>query len=460
MSDGSQVKQIEFKRMDDLSQVSRASLQERKSFFVWAKIALARLLVVLLFFWTCTQRLAGYSFLTHQDMIDIAWQGSIRPLLHARFPAATEEQLREARAYAYGGATIQDMGYYPFGHQLFSNLTHYVRSGAFIDNLFRDSQTVNEYAFAIGALSHYVGDNIGHRYATNPSTAVEFPGLGEKYGPLVTYDEAPDAHIRTEFAYDVEQLSLHRFAPAGYLHSVGFEVPRRLLEQAFSDTYGVSLRSVLGKPQPAIKSYHSSVGKFLPKFASAEALIHRNDFPPEEDIPAFRQFQERQRRAEIENGWQTWNRKPGFQIHMIAFAIRIVPKVGPISALAIRGPSAETNRWYVESVNRATDRYERLLRVEGEHPREALHLPDRDLDTGNRVTPGSYPLTDLTYAKLLQKLTANPDAALSWGLQHNILEYYADPNAPITTKKDPKAWKRVQAELTVLRGMRTVRDEK
>ena len=135
----------------------------------------------------------AYSFLTHDAMIDVAWQGSIRPLLLARFPTATEAQLQAARSYAYGGATIQDMGYYPFGHQFFSDLTHYVRSGGFVDRLLLDSQTVDEYAFALGALSHYVGDTDGHRYATNPSTPIEFPSLGKKYGPVVTYDEAPHA---------------------------------------------------------------------------------------------------------------------------------------------------------------------------------------------------------------------------------------------------------------------------
>ena len=442
--------------MEDLDKARGARLREPKIVSGWAGMSLARLLIALLCLWNWPQYAVGYSFLTHQDLIDIAWQGSIRPLLLARFPTATSAQLLEARAYAYGGATIQDMGYYPFGHQMFSNLTHYVRSGAFVDNLFIDSQTVDEYAFAIGALSHYVGDNIGHDYATNPSTAIEFPGLGKKYGPVVTYDEAPYAHIRTEFAYDVEQLSQDHFAPPGYLHSVGFKVPRRLLERAFFDTYGLSLRSVLGKPIPAIQSYHSSVEKFLPKVVSAEALIHRNDFPPGDDTQAFHQYEARQKQVTLDNGWQKWNRKPGFQIHMIAFAIRILPKIGAFSTLSIRGPSAETNRWYIESVNRAADDYENMLQKEAEHPLHPLGLPDRDLDTGERVVPGTYLLTDETYAKLLQKLTADPSGRLPWSLQQNILDYYSDPNAPIATKNDLKAWKRVQAELKVLGTMHTI----
>ena len=64
--------------------------------------------------------------------------------LLARFPNATKDELRQAHAYAYGGAIIQDMGYYPHGSHFFSDLTHYVRSGDFVIALLRDSQDLNE----------------------------------------------------------------------------------------------------------------------------------------------------------------------------------------------------------------------------------------------------------------------------------------------------------------------------
>jgi Zinc dependent phospholipase C len=417
---------------------------------------LACFLIALVLLASFPQPSYGYSFLTHEDMVDVAWKGTIRPLLLVRFPTATDAQLHVARAYVYGGATIQDMGYYPFGHQFFSNLTHYVRSGAFIDNLLRDSQTVNEYAFAIGALSHYVGDNIGHRYATNVSTPIEFPNLKKKFGPVVTYDQSPHGHVRTEFAYDVEQLGQHWFAPSGYLKGIGFYVPQRLLEQAFYDTYGLSLRSVLGRPRFAIGSYRSSVKGILPDIARAEVLIHRNDFPREVDTPAFHQFSTRQKQAGLDNQWHRYSTKTGFKLHLMAFIIRILPKVGPISDAAIRGPNAETNRWYIESVNRAVDNYEQLLGRLQTSPLKTLGLPDRDLDTGNPVQPGTYRLTDQTYAQLLHRLAAQPSRRIPATLQQNILGYYSEPNAPISTKKNPGAWKRVQAELVTLRGMQTI----
>ena len=432
----------------------------RESFRRRIQSSLAYLLVALLLCGSFPQPTEAYSFLTHEDLVDVAWHGWIRPALAARFPQATAMQLRQARSYAYGGTTIQDLGYYPFGHQFFSSLTHYVRSGEFVNNLIRDSRNVDEYAFALGALSHYVGDNDGHRFATNPSTPIEFPSLGKKYGPVVTYDEAPHAHVRTEFAYDVEQLSRHEFAPVGYVHALGFKVPRQLVERAFFETYGLPLHSVLGHPQPAFKSYDSAVAKLLPTFAHAEVLIHRKDFPPAADTPAYHEFSSRQAQAGLENQWALYKKKAGFKVHFIAFLIRIVPKIGAASDLAIRGPNVETDRWYIESVNRSVDDYERMLGELEKDPSHQLDLPDRDLDTGNLVRPGGYVRTDATYAQLLNKLTANPMQSVPSGLRRDVLAYYADPNAPISTRKNAKAWKRVQTQLNILRGMQTTGAQK
>lgn len=429
---------------------------ERESLRARTQLSLVYLLVGLLVFGLFPQPANAYSFLTHEDLVDVAWHGSIRPALLARFPNTTAAQLREARSYAYGGTTIQDLGYYPFGNQFFSNLTHYVRSGEFVNNLIRDSRNVNEYAFALGALSHYVGDNDGHRFATNPSTAIEFPSLEKKYGSSVTYDEAPHAHVRTEFAYDIAQLSRHEFAPVGYMRAMGFKVPRKLVERAFFETYGLPVRSVLGRPRPAFESYDSAVSKLLPVFAHAEVLIHRKDFPPVQDTPAYHQFSTRQVQAGLDNQWALYKKKAGFEVHIVAFLIRIVPKIGPISDLAIRGPNMETDRWYVESVNRCMDDYERMLGELANDPAHQLELPDRDLDTGNLVRPGGYKLTDKTYAELLSRLTSKPGRQVPSGLRRDVLAYYANPNAPISTKKNAHAWKRVQTDLTTLQGMQTV----
>ena len=91
----------------------------------------------------------AYSVLTHEQVVDLLWGDVIEPLLKTRYPGLTEEQLKEAHAYAYGGAVIQDLGYYPFGSADFSNLVHYVRSGDFVEALLHEAHDVNEYAFTL-----------------------------------------------------------------------------------------------------------------------------------------------------------------------------------------------------------------------------------------------------------------------------------------------------------------------
>ena len=417
---------------------------------------------ILLLFLSCGgQSCFSYSVLTHEQIIDLAWKDSIVPMLLSRYPNATPEQLERAKAFAYGGCAIQDAGYYPFGHEFFSDLTHYVRTGDFVASLIRNSRNVDELAFALGALSHYAGDSIGHHDAVNPSTAVEFPSLEEKYGPIVTYDESPHGHVRTEFAFDIDQLSKRRLAPSGYLNHVGLKVPMRLLEVAFFETYGLHLRSLNIDREAAEVSYRRSVRTFIPAIARAEVLLHRKDFPADVPGPEFDLYAKRVHEADADNGWERYRKgRFGIGTRLLAVLIVIVPKIGVISDVAIRGPQPETEARYVESVNRTLDRYEQLLgfltRNPTAEPGVTMKLENRDLDTGLKVRPGGYRLTDWTYAHLLDKVTTlgQPVPAT---LQRDILRYYADPAAPIATKKDKEAWERVQEQLATLKTMPVIR---
>src|ERR1700691_557083 len=306
-------------------------------------------------------RALPYSLLTHEELIDLAWNSSIRPLLLPRFPNAPEEQLREAHAYAYGGSAIQDMGYYPFGKKLFSNLTHYVRTGDFIAWLFANARTMDEYAFAIGALSHYLGDSIGHSEAINPATGVEFPHLRKKFGRSVTYGESPHGHIRTEFAFDIDGLTDAAFAPPAYLRFVGFQVPRKFLEQAFVDTYGLDVHEVLGRAHPALRSYRTSARSFIPAFAQAEVVLHGRQFPPHPNDEAYRIFAERVSRTNYERKWKHTDRGPGFKAHLLAILVFVIPKIGSASGLGIKFPSAYHQGWYLPSIDHTVDSFRGLL---------------------------------------------------------------------------------------------------
>jgi len=80
----------------------------------WRRLS-ARVAAIFLIVLMCTDGSSAYSVLTHEEIVDLLWTDEIQPLLLRRYPGLSEDQLREAHAYAYGGAVIQDLGYYPLG---------------------------------------------------------------------------------------------------------------------------------------------------------------------------------------------------------------------------------------------------------------------------------------------------------------------------------------------------------
>jgi Zinc dependent phospholipase C len=412
---------------------------------------LYRASALLLCFLLVCRPAGAYSLLTHEQLIDLTWQSSIAPLLRNRYPNITPQELELARSYAYAGCVIQDIGYYPFGDAFFSDLTHYVRSGDFVVHLFQDAKDANQLAFAIGALSHYIGDNIGHARATNVAVPVEFPKLAAKYGPVVTFGEGQHPHIQTEFAFDINEIAHRRFAPVHYLRHVGLNVPTEQLANAFYETYGLSEDFSKARSRRInAGSFRFAVRSFVPRIAYAVTLLHRKRMPADSTSPDLQKLADEVARVAAENNWDQYRKKAGIGTYSLAGLIFVLPKIGPLRMLAIKGPTASTEEEYVRSVNQSTDE---LSSVVGRFGKPNPTLPNRDLDTGAPVRPGAYRLTDDTYAKLLDKLVADPNHTVPPGLKTDIVNYYADPNAPIHTKKNPEKWARVQSELQTLRTM-------
>ena len=394
---------------------------------------------------------AAYSLLTHEQLIDLTWQSSIAPLLRSRYPGITPEALEKARSYAYAGCVIQDIGYYPFGNSFFSELTHYVRSGDFVVFLFREAKSANELAFAIGALSHYIGDSVGHSQATNRAVPVEFPKLAAEYGPVVTFGEGEHAHVQTEFAFDIHEIAQHRLAPVHYLRRVGLNVPAEQLANAFYDTYGFSDKFSRARfHRVNVTGFRFSVRSFIPRIAYAVTLLHRKRMPADVDSPDLQKLSQEVARVAIENHWDDYRRTAGIGTYTLAGLIYILPKIGPLKLVDIKGPTTATEAEYLRSVNQSTEALKTALSNFGK-PRAGLQ--NRDLDTGAPVQPGAYRLTDETYARLLDRLVANPRQSVPPGLKADIENYYADPSAPIYTKQKPAKWARVQANLQTLRTM-------
>ena len=439
------------------------------------------LLLVLLLPLCAGQPASAYSLLTHEQLIDLTWDDSIVPLLKSQYPNLTPQELNRARSYAYGGCVIQDIGYYPSGDQFFSDVTHYVRTGDFVMALFRNAHNANELAFAIGALSHYVGDTFGHSEATNRAVALEFPKLAARYGPSVNYAEGRRQHVQAEFAFDIDQIAHRRMAPLRYSRHIGIRVPMKQLALAFYQTYGIS-DNFDGRSRRFInmRAYRFATRTFIPRIAYAITLLHRNQEPPEPDTPDAKEIEAEAAQIDKTNNWSAYRRRTvSMETRLLAGVIFIVPKVGPLKMVAVKGPTPQAEADYMHSMVSSTTVLRNTLvlftpiaaRVKQTFdggnssatlgPLESGHpLPNRDLDTGAKIRPGGYVLADTTYANLLDRLTRKPTQPIPPGIKHDVAAYYADPDAPIATKKNPGQWKKVQDELQILASMPTSTEPK
>ncbi len=401
----------------------------------------------LLFLCTATSAYS-YSVLTHEAIIDSTWDSAIKPLLLQRFPAATADELLQAHAFAYGGCIIQDLGYYPFGSKFFSDLTHYVRGGDFAINLIADSQDLDEYAFALGALSHYAADNNGHPLAVNLVVPMFYPNLGLKFGKLVTYADDPATHAKTEFAFDVFQAAKGRYASAAYKKFIGFEVPKLLLDRAFQDTYGLRLEKVFLNVDLAIGSYRHAVGTLLPAMTRVAWQIKKQDIVQEAPSVTRKTFLFNLSRSDYRKNWGATYTQPGVRSKVLAFVFRLVPKVGPWKPLAFKRLTPEMEKMYMASFNATIDRYRELLAAQGAG---RLALPNVNFDVGAFTAAGKYTLADAAYAELLNK-TEGHYPELPPVLRSDILAFYQDLNGPNSTKANGKDWARVLKDLDQLRS--------
>jgi Zinc dependent phospholipase C len=413
---------------------------------VWRLLGgqVAALLLVVL---TCTGGLSAYSVLTHEEIVDLVWADQIRPLLMKRYPGLSEDQIKEAHAYAYGGAVIQDLGYYPFGNTEFSNLVHYVRSGDFVRELLLESQDVNEYAFALGALSHYTADIAGHP-AVNQAVAIEYPKLRAKYGKSVRYAENKTAHLKTEFGFDTVQVAKNRYASQQYHDFIGFEVSKPLLERAFPVVYGVELKDVLTHEDMAVGSYRFAISRLIPQMTRVALQTHKKELMRETPNFARKKFLYRLSRSGYEKEWGKDYVKPGVGTRILSTLLRYMPRVGPFKGLAFNNPTPKTEDLYIKSINTTVDQYRVFL----EQVRtDTLLLPNCDLDSGKPTVAAEYSLTDDSYAKLLARVSERKFDLTTPELRENILQFYSDVSLPIETKKDQARWQGVLTELDQLK---------
>jgi hypothetical protein len=398
-----------------------------------------------------TPSLNAYSVLTHEAIIDSAWDYEIRALVLKRFPSATAEELSQAHAHAYAGAIIQDLGYYPFGSKHFSDLLHYVRSGDFILNLIREAQTLDEYAFALGALAHYAADTQGHGIAVNRSVAIEYPKLAGKYGPVVTYADDKTSHIRVEFSFDVLQVARGHYAPQAYHDFIGFDVSKEVLGRAFRDTYSMEMSELFGDVDLAMGTYRRAVGGLVPQITRIAWRLKKDELTKAQPALTQRRFVYNLSRAEYRNQWPGEYRAGGIGSWLLELLIRILPKIGPLKALSFLPPTPQTEELFQLSFNRTMDEYRRLLAMESAG---TLILPNRDFDTGKPTAPCEYRLADDAYAELARKLAKKNSSQVDPKIREDVLTFFANLDLPFATKREKKVWRETVAALEKLRAQR------
>jgi hypothetical protein len=391
---------------------------------------------------------SAYSVLAHEANIDALWESGIRPLLVGRYPRSTRQELLTARAFAYGGSVIQDLGYYPFGSHFFSNLLHYVRSGDFVAAMIRDAHDVNEYAFALGALAHYAADNTGHPEAVNRSVPLLFPKLRAKYGDRVTYAESPASHVITEFSFDIVQAAGGGYAPEAYHSFIGFQVPKPLLERGFKETYGLDVTAALPKEDLALSSYRHAISELIPAITRAAWRDKKEEIAKLTPAVKENRFVYRYSRAEYETEFGTHYKKPSLIARFIVFVYRLLPKIGPLRPLSFKAPTPEAERLFTESLKSTRARYAQAL---AEVPYGGLALPNTDFDTGQPSAYGEYSLADDTYRELLSRLADQQFRDVPSALRANIDRYYATLDArPATSRKTRKRIEQIKRELGTL----------
>ena len=336
----------------------------------------------------------SYSVLSHEAIVDAIWGPVIRPMLLTRYPTANDAQMREAHAYAYGGAVVQDMGYYPFGNHLFSDLTHYVRTGDFIMSMLNEAQDMYEFAFALGALAHYTADITGHPIAVNLSVPQVYPKLEKKYGKVVTYEDDPKAHIMVEFSFDVAEIAGAGYVPKTYENFIGFKVAKPVLERAFQRTYGLSLKDLFKNEDLAINTYRRGASEVIPRMTQIAWKQKKDEILKADPSRTRRKFIYRLSRSNYRRAYGTNYRAPSFLrrewneenarmsllARLLVFLVRILPKVGPLQTLRFKSPTPQTEQLFVKSFADTISVDKRLFAdVRAGH----LALVNKDLDTGD-----------------------------------------------------------------------------
>ncbi len=387
--------------------------------------------------------------LSHEAVVDAAWSAKLAPLLRAAFPSASPEDLKTAHGFAYGGSIIQDLGYYPHGNKHFSDMTHYVRTGDFVMALLNEAHDLNELAFALGALSHYASDTNVHRFATNPGEAKLYPRLERKFGPVITYEQDPAAHLKTEFGFDVLEVAKGNFAPEAYHNFIGFGVAAPLLDRALRKTYGLALPDFFPDVDRSIGSYRRAVSRTIPAATRIAWAERQRDIRRTQPGVTRSKFIYLMSRSSYEREWGKQYDRPTRRDQFAAALVKLIPSVGPLRALSFKMPTPDVEKLFMRSFDTSIAEYTAQL---DQARAKTLKIANPNYDLGQTVKPGVYVLQDQAYRFWLRQLAAKHYQTMAPDMRDELLNYFR--TVPLSSSKSAsKTQARLSAELQALREL-------
>jgi hypothetical protein len=371
----------------------------------------------------------AFSVLAHQAVVDRSWDATLAPAIGRRYPGA---DLERARAFAYGGSHVADLGYFPLGSELFTELLHYVRTGDFVANLVASARDANEYAFALGALAHYVADTTGHPEATNRVVPELYPKLREKFGDEVTYADDHGSHLKTEFRFDVFQMAHTKGGRDIFHHALQFEVATRALDEAFQKTYGLRLDDLFANTDAAILTYRYAFRGLIQEVTGIAWELYQADIKGLDPEMTPAGFVYDLSREDFEKEFGKVAAEPGYFAKFFAFLVKLVPDVGPLKPDVVKPLPPEAQERYRAALEHATTRYAAAVAA---LTTKRVDLPEQNLDTAKPITYGQYAPADEAYAGLAAKLAEKDDQSrVPAELRADLQRFYAN-RAP-TGKED------------------------
>lgn len=250
-------------------------------------------------------------------------------------------------------------------------------------------------------------------------------------GSVMTYEDDPTAHLKTEFGFDVVQVARGQYASQIYHDFIGFQVSKELLERAFEDTYSLPLKDQFSSIDLALGTYRFAVSELIPEMTKTAWSSKKQEIAKLQAGITRRKFIYRLSRASFHKEWTRQYQRPGFGARLLAWLFHILPKIGPLRALSFQVPPLQAEKLFLTSFDDTLGAYHKLVT---EATQNQLHLINENFDTGRPTRYGQYRMADAAYEKLLEKLAGESGKIaldkVSKDLQDDILAFYQGSPGP------------------------------